>query len=143
MSFRCIHLREKCDYEQEPLYTRRSDTTLIDAGIMFGWVLSHFSVVLLFGTLWAVARQAPLSMEFLRQILEWVAISSSRGSSRPRIQSASLLSPAFAGRFFTTSTSWEAHVYFSPNTSSSYYKSDCQNLGKGCMSQNQVARVII
>ena len=34
-------------------------------------------------TPWTVARQVPLSMEFSRQrILEWVAISSSRGSSR-------------------------------------------------------------
>ena len=30
-----------------------------------------------------VAHQAPLSMEFSRQILEWAAISSSRGSSLP------------------------------------------------------------
>ena len=30
-------------------------------------VLSHFSHVRLFATLWTVARQAPLSMEFSRQ----------------------------------------------------------------------------
>ena len=36
-------------------------------------------------TLWTVAHQSPLSMEFFRQgILEWVAISFSRGSSWPR-----------------------------------------------------------
>ena len=36
---------------------------------------------------WTVARQVPLSMEFSRQeSLEWVAISYSRGSSRPRDQ---------------------------------------------------------
>ena len=34
--------------------------------------------------------------------LEWVAMPSFRGSSRPRDQPASLLSPAWAGRFFTT-----------------------------------------
>ena len=34
---------------------------------------------------WAVAHQAPLSIEFSRpRILKWVAISSSRGSSQPR-----------------------------------------------------------
>ena len=33
------------------------------------------------------------------RILEWVAISFSRGSSHPEIESAS---PALAGRFFTT-----------------------------------------
>jgi len=39
-------------------------------------------------------------------ILEWVAISLSRGTSPPRIDPAS---PALAGRFFTTSATWEAH----------------------------------
>ena len=37
------------------------------------------------------------------RILEWVAISLSRGSSWPRDGTASLISPALAGRFFTTS----------------------------------------
>ena len=47
-----------------------------------------------------VARQAPLSMEILQaRILGWVAISSSRRSSRPRDQSQS---SALAGRFVTT-----------------------------------------
>ena len=36
------------------------------------------------------------------RILEWVAISSSRGSSQPRIKPASPVSPVLAGRFFTT-----------------------------------------
>ena len=36
---------------------------------------------------------------FLARILEWVTISSSRGSSQARIE---LLSPALAGGFFTT-----------------------------------------
>ena len=46
------------------------------------YVLSHFSRVRLFETLWVVAHQAPLSTE--ASILEWVAILSSRGSSQPR-----------------------------------------------------------
>ena len=55
-----------------------------------------------------VACQAPLSMGFFfffvygifqARILEWVAIPFSRGSSQPRDQT---LSPALAGRFFTT-----------------------------------------
>ena len=38
-------------------------------------------------TLWTVACQAPLSMGILQaRILEWVAVPSSRGSSRPRFQ---------------------------------------------------------
>ena len=45
-------------------------------------VLSH-SVVSDSGTSWTVAHQAPLSMRILQaSILEWVAMPSSRGSSR-------------------------------------------------------------
>ena len=41
------------------------------------------------------------------RILEWVAISSSRGSSRPRDQTQGFfMSPSLAGGFFTTSTTW-------------------------------------
>ena len=43
------------------------------------------------------------------RILEWVAISSSRGSSRPRGRTQiSYVFPALTGGFFTTSTTWEA-----------------------------------
>ena len=42
------------------------------------------------------------------KILEWVAMSSSRGSSRPRIEPGSLMSPASVGGFFTTNATWEA-----------------------------------
>ena len=42
--------------------------------------------------------------------LEWIAMHSSRVSSGPRDQPVSLLSPALAGRFFTTSATWE-HEY--------------------------------
>ena len=47
-------------------------------------------LVWLFATPWTITHQAPLSMEFSRQeILEWVAIPISRGSSRPRDQTRS------------------------------------------------------
>ena len=50
-------------------------------------VLSRFSWVRLFATLWTVAHQAPLSMGTLQaRILEWIAISFSRRSSLPRDQ---------------------------------------------------------
>ena len=39
---------------------------------------------------------------FQERILEWVAISFSRGSPNPGIGSASLVYPALAGKFFTT-----------------------------------------
>ena len=47
------------------------------------------------------------------RILEWVAISYSRESSQPRDGTMYLTSPALAGRFFTTITTWEAQFSFS------------------------------
>ena len=44
------------------------------------------------------------------RILEWGAMPSCRGPCWPRIKPASLMSPALAGGFFTTSTTWEAPV---------------------------------
>ena len=53
-------------------------------------MLSHFSHVWVFETLWTVASQAPLSMGILQtRILEWVSMSPSRGSSNPGIESRS------------------------------------------------------
>ena len=46
---------------------------------------------------------------FQTRILEQVAISFSGGWLWPRIELVSLASPALAGRFFTTGTTWEAH----------------------------------
>ena len=45
---------------------------------------------------------------FQARILEWVAISSSRDLSNSGIKLVSLRSPALAGGFVTTSTTWEA-----------------------------------
>ena len=54
-------------------------------------------------TLWTVAHQAPLSLEFPRQeLLEWVTISFPRGSSWPRDQTHIC---CMAGRFFITQAS--------------------------------------
>ena len=61
-------------------------------------VLSHFSCVWLFATLWTVAHQAPLFMGFSRQ----------GDLPHPGTEPASLMSLALASRFFTTSTIWEA-----------------------------------
>ena len=62
-------------------------------------VLSHFNRVQLFVIPWTVACQAPVHGFTQARILEWVAMPSSRGSSRPRDQNC--LS-CIAGRFFTT-----------------------------------------
>ena len=75
-------------------------------------VLSRFSCIRLYKTLWTVARQASLSMGILQaRILEWVAMPSSRESSQPRDRIRVSLTPALAAWFFTTSATWEALLY--------------------------------
>ena len=61
--------------------------------------------------LWTVAHQAPLSMAFSRQEY-WSGLPCPppRDLADPRIELVSLTSPALAGRFFTTSTTWESHT---------------------------------
>ena len=58
------------------------------------------SCIQLFLTLWTIASS--VHGIFQARILEWVAISSSRGSSQPETEPTSLVSPALAGRFFVT-----------------------------------------
>ena len=68
-------------------------------------VLSHFSRVQLFVTLWAVAHQAPLSMGLSKQeYLSRLPFSSLRDIPDPGIEPPSLMCPALAGGFFTTNT---------------------------------------
>ena len=61
--------------------------------------------VLLFVTPWTVALQAPLSMVFQARIVERVAISSLGDLPNPGQDPTS---PALAGKFFSTSATWEA-----------------------------------
>ena len=73
------------------------------------YMLSRFSCVWLFVTLWTVPRQAPLSMGFSRQTYWSVLPCPPPGDlPNPGITPSSLTSPALAGRLFTTSTTWEA-----------------------------------
>ena len=60
-------------------------------------------------TLWTVARQASLSLGFSTQ-LEWVAFSFPGDLPNPGIKPKSLMFPALAAGFFTTSTTWEGHA---------------------------------
>ena len=69
-------------------------------------MLSH---VPLFETPWTAACQAPLSMEFSRQILEWTAIPFSRGSSWP---SDGTRVSCIAGRFVTFWATREAPLHW-------------------------------
>ena len=62
-----------------------------------------------FATPWTVSRQVPLSISFSRQEY-WGGLSCSPPGDLPnsRIKPVSLMLPALAARFFTTSTTWEA-----------------------------------
>ena len=76
---------------------------------MYVCVLSHFSRVQLFVTLWTRAFQAPLSIGFFKQEYWSGSPCPPPGDPPdPRIEPVTLAFPALAGRFFTTSTIWEA-----------------------------------
>ena len=85
-------------------------------------VLSHFSHVQLFVTLWTVAHQVPLTMGFSSQEY-WNGLSCPPPSdlSNPGMEPESLMSPALAGGFFTTSTTWEAYTHTHTHTHTHTY----------------------
>ena len=72
-------------------------------------MLNHFSRVPLCETLWTLAHQAPLSVGFSRQEY-WSGLPGPPPGDPPDpgIELVSLVSPALAGRVFTTSATWEA-----------------------------------
>ena len=60
-------------------------------------------------TTWTVALQAPLSVGILQaRMLAWLPVPPPGCFPDPGIKPVSLMSPALAGRFFTTSATWEA-----------------------------------
>ena len=73
-------------------------------------MLSHLSCVQFFVTLWNVAHQACLSMGFSRHVY-WSGLPCPPPGDLPDsgIEPGSLMSPTFAGGFFTTSATCEAH----------------------------------
>ena len=76
---------------------------------VYACVLTHFSRVQLFATLWTVACQAPLSLGFPSQE-HWSGLPfpSPDDLPYPGIEPKSLMSPALASGFFTPSATWEA-----------------------------------
>ena len=75
-------------------------------------VLSSFSRVWLFVTIWPVAHQGPLSMGFSRQeYWNGLLCPPSGDLPDPGIEPTSFTSPTLAGGFFTTSATWEAHIH--------------------------------
>ena len=83
--------------------------TMREALVHGGCLLSCFSHVWLFVTLWTVTRQAPLSTWFSSKNTGVGYQALFQEFSNPGTEPTSLMAPALAGRFFTTSTSLEAH----------------------------------
>ena len=73
---------------------------------------------------WSVAHQVPLSMGFCRQEC-WSGLPypPPRDLPDPGIEPTSLMSPALAGMFFTTSATWEdrQHLYLNHSLLWSYF----------------------
>ena len=58
--------------------------------------------------LWTIDRQTPLPIGFSRQeYWSWLPCPPPGDLPRPEIKPVSLTSPALAGKFFTTSTTWK------------------------------------
>ena len=78
---------------------------------MYVCVLGHFGHLQLLVILWTVACQAPLSVGFSSQEYQSALPGHPPGNlPNPGIEPESLRSPALVGRFFTTNTTWGAHL---------------------------------
>ena len=90
-------------------YLPNVEKQLVYYCIIFACMVSRFSRVQLFVTLWAAALQAPLSMGFSRQAY-WSGLPfpSPGDLPDPGTKPTSFMSPALAGGFFSTSVIWEA-----------------------------------
>ena len=71
------------------------------------------------------------------RILEWIAMTSSRGSSWPRHWTLISYVCFMVGRFFTTSTTWEAQHMVYQVKHSSKFLSRINKYPGGCTSWNQ------
>ena len=91
-------------------------------------MLSHSSHLQLFATPWTVAHQAPLSMGFPRQEY-WSGLPCPPPGDLPHpgIKLTSLMPPASAGGFFTTSSSWEALTLTFGRSVSAYRENVCES----------------
>ena len=74
-------------------------------------VISRFSRILSFVTLWTVALQALLSMGFSRhKYWSRLPCPPPEDLTDPGIKPVSLSPPVLAGGFFTTNATWEAYI---------------------------------
>ena len=98
---------------QQSVHFPRSPQPLANTRLLWMYMpacmLSRFSCVRLFVTLWTVVYQAPPSMEVSGEEY-WSALPCPPPGDLPEsgVKPESLMSPALAGRFFTTSATWEA-----------------------------------
>ena len=85
-------------------WLRSSNSGLHVPKYQFSWYVYVLSYVQLFATLWTVAHQAPLSVEFPRQE-SWSGLLLLPPGDLPDtgIKASSFVSPALAGGFFTNS----------------------------------------
>ena len=84
--------------------------TSVSSSTKCACMLGCFSHVWVFETLWTIAHQSLLSMGFCRQENWSGLLCPPPGDlSNPGIKPLSLMSPALAGGFFTTRTTWEVH----------------------------------
>ena len=89
-------------------------------------VLSRFSRLQLFVTPWTVACQTPLSIGLSRQKYWSGLLRPPPGDlPHPGIKPTSLMPPALAGGFFTTSSTWEAPTLTFGRTVSAYSENVC------------------
>ena len=101
----------KATWEAQLKSVKRPQDQVVHSSLLLLLLLSRFSHVQLFAILWTVAHQAPLSRGFSRQEY-WSGLPCPPPGNLPNpgIEPTSLTSPALAGRFFTTSATWETPV---------------------------------
>ena len=104
LSFKLRHLISPSQWGKQAVRgARKSGSEQSLVGPERSIVLSHFSHVWLFVTPWTVTCQASLSMGFSRQeYWSGLPFPSPRDLPNPGIEPVCLMSPALAGRFFTT-----------------------------------------
>ena len=79
---------------------------------IYACLLSQFSRLQLFVTLWSVTCQAPLSIGFSRhEYWSGLPCLPPWDLPDPTIEPTTLMCPALAGKFFAISTTWEVHTH--------------------------------
>ena len=111
----CTYFSYECSLKMFTCYAFLANRLIIFVVLMkFGiddWESESRSVVSSSATPWTVTRQAPLSMGFSRQEY-WSGLPFPPPGDLPNpgIKPMTPVSPALAGRFFTTSAAWEDPV---------------------------------